>query len=80
MSNTTATIYKDSYINSVETFSKDSSKLRNISVAPGKELDCIINSEKRLTDFLKSLEYKIKTSKETNNKVRNAAHVNIGSV
>ena len=44
---------KDSYLKSVETLLKDFSKFKNIPVAPDKDLNYIIYSEKRVTDLLK---------------------------
>ena len=44
---------KDSYLKSVETFLKDSSKFKNIPVTPDKDLNYVINSEKEVTDLLK---------------------------
>ena len=37
---------KDSHLKSIETLLKDSSKFRNIPVAPDKDLNYVINSEK----------------------------------
>ena len=51
--------YQDSYLKSVETLLKDSSKFTNIPITPNKDLNYIINSEKIVTDLLKNL--KIKT-------------------
>ena len=44
---------KHSYLKSVETLLKDFSKFKNIPVAPDKDLNYIIYSEKRVTDLLK---------------------------
>ena len=48
---------------------KDSSKSKNIPVAPDKNLNYIINSEKRATDLLKKLKNKNAISEETYNKL-----------
>ena len=45
--NTTFILDKDSYLKPVETLLKDSSKFKNIPVAPDKDLNYVINSEKR---------------------------------
>ena len=42
---------KDSYLKSVETLLKDSPKIKSITVAPDKDLNYIINSEKGVTDL-----------------------------
>ena len=55
---------------SVETLLKDSSKFKNIPIAPNKDLNYIINSEKRVTDLLKKLKNKNVISEETYNKLR----------
>ena len=60
---------KDSYLKSIETLLKDSSKFKNIPVAPDKDLN-YINSEKRVTDLLKKLKNKNAISDETYNKLR----------
>ena len=60
---------KDSCLKSVETLLKDSSKFKNIPVAPHKDLNYIINSEKRVTDLLKKLKNKNPVSEETYNKL-----------
>ena len=54
---------------SVETLLKDSSKLKNIPVAPDKDLNYTINSEKKVTDLLKKLKNKNAISEETYNKL-----------
>ena len=46
---------KVSYLKSAETLLKDSSKFKNIPVAPDKDLNYIINSEKKITDLLKAI-------------------------
>ena len=56
---------KDSYLKLVETLLKDSSKFKNIPIAPNKDLSYIINS-----DLLKKLKNKNTISEETNNKLR----------
>ena len=48
---------------------KDSSKFKNIPVAPDKDLN-YINSEKRVTDLFKKLKNKNAISDETYNKLR----------
>ena len=68
--NTIVILDKDSYLISVETLLKDSSKFKNITVAPNKDLNYIINSEKRVTDLLKKYKNKNAISEETNNKLR----------
>ena len=55
---------------SVETLLKDYSKFKNIPVVPNKDLNYIINSEKRVTDLLKKLKNKNAISEETYNKLR----------
>ena len=60
---------KDSYLKSIETLLKDSSKFNNISVVPDKDLNYIINSVKRVTDLLKELKNKNKISEENYNKL-----------
>ena len=52
---------------SVETLSRDSSKFKNIPAALDKDLNYIINSEKRVTDLLKKLKNAI--SEETYKKL-----------
>ena len=44
--NTILILDKDSYLKSVETLLKDSSKCKKIPVAPDKDINFIINSEK----------------------------------
>ena len=61
---------KDSYLKSVEALLKDSSKFKNIPVVPDKDLNYIVNSEKRVTDLLKKLKYKNAISDEICNKLR----------
>ena len=68
--NTIAILDKDSYLKPVETFMKDSSKLKNIPVAPDKDLNYILNSEKKVTDLLKKLKNKNAISEETYDKLR----------
>ena len=60
--NTIVILDKDSYLKSVETLLKDSSKFKNIPIAPNKGLNYIINSEKRVTDLFKKLKNKNATS------------------
>ena len=47
-SNTIVILDKGSYLKSVETLLKDSSKFKNILVSPDKDLNYVINSEKRV--------------------------------
>ena len=49
---------------------KDSSKFKNIPVAPDKDLNYITNSEKRVTDLLEKIKNKNAISEETYNKLR----------
>ena len=56
---------EDSYLKSVEKLLKDSSKTRNIHVMSDKDLNYIINPEKRATDLLKKLKNKNAISEET---------------
>ena len=42
---------KDSYLKSVKTLLKDSSKFKSIPIVPDKDLNYVINSEKRVTDL-----------------------------
>ena len=49
--NTIVILDKDSYLKSVETLLKNSSKFKNIPVAPNKDLNYIINSEKESLIF-----------------------------
>ena len=51
--NTIVILYKYSYLKSVETLLKDSSKFKNI---PDKDLNYIVNSDKRATDYLEKLQ------------------------
>ena len=51
--NTIVILDRNCYLKSVETLLKDSSKFKNIPVAPDKDLNYIINSEKRVTELLK---------------------------
>ena len=55
---------------SIEALLKDSSKFKNIPVAPHKDLNYIINSEERVTDLLKKLKNKNTISEETYDKLR----------
>ena len=55
---------------SFETLLKDSSKFKNISVALYKDLNYIINSEKRVTDLFKKLKNKNAISGGTYDKLR----------
>ena len=64
--NTIVILDKDSYLKSVETLLKDSSKFKNIP----KDLNYIISSEKRVTDLLKKFKNKNVISEETYNKLR----------
>ena len=48
----------------------DSSKFKNIPVVPDKDLNYIINSEKRVTDLSKKLKNKNAINEETYNKLR----------
>ena len=68
--NTIVILNKDSYLKSVETLLKDSSKFNSIPVAPDKDLNYVINSEKRVTDLLKKFKNKNAISEETYNKLR----------
>ena len=68
--NTIVILNKDSYLKSVETLLKDSSKFNSIPVAPNKDLNYVINSEKRVTDLLKKFKNKNAISEETYNKLR----------
>ena len=68
--NTTFILDKDSYLKPVETLLKDSSKFKNIPVAPDKDLNYVINSEKRVTDLLKKPKNNNAISEETFNKLR----------
>ena len=61
---------KDSHLKSVEILLKDSSEFKNIVVAPDKDLNYIINSEKRVTNLFKKLKNKKAISDETYNKLR----------
>ena len=58
---------KDNYLKSVETLFKDSSKFKNIPVAPDKDLNYIINSVKRVIDLLKKFRNKNAISEKTYN-------------
>ena len=64
--NTIVILDKDSYLKSVETLLKDSSKFKDIP----KDLNYIISSEKRVTDILKKFKNKNVISEETYNKLR----------
>ena len=68
--NTIIILDKDSYLKSVETLLKDSPKFKRIPVAPHKDHNYIINSEKRVTDLLKKLKNNTAISDENYNKVR----------
>ena len=61
---------KDSYLKSVAVLLKSSSKFKNVPVASDKDLNYIINSEKRVTDVLKNLKNKNSINEETYNKLR----------
>ena len=61
---------KDCYLKSVEKLLKDFYKFKNIPLAPDKDLNYIINFEKRVTDLLKKRKNKVTLSEETNNKLR----------
>ena len=50
--NTIIILDKDSHLKSVKTLLKDSSKFKNILLVPDKDLNYVINSEKRVTDLL----------------------------
>ena len=63
--NTIVILDKNSYLKSVETLLKDSSKFKNIPIAPDKDLNYTINSEKRVTDLLKKLKNKNAVNDET---------------
>ena len=63
-SNTIVILDKGSYLKSVETLLKDSSKFKNILVSPDKDLNYVINSEKRVTDLLKNLKIKTQSLKK----------------
>ena len=63
--NTIVILDRDSYLKSVETLLKDSSKFKNIPVAPDKDLNYIINSEKRVTKLLKKFKNKNAINDET---------------
>ena len=60
---------KNSYLKSVETLLKDSSNFKNIPVVPHKDLNYLINSEKRTT-FHWSLKNKNAIIVKTHNKLR----------
>ena len=66
----TVILDKDSYLKSVETLLKDSCKFNNTPVTPDKDLNYIINSEKRVTDILKKLKNKNTINEENYNKLR----------
>ena len=61
---------KDSYLKSVAVLLKGSSKFKNVPVASDKDLNYIINSEKRMTDVLKNIKNKNSINEETYNKLR----------
>ena len=75
--NTIVILDKDSYLKSVGTLLKDSSKFKNIAVAPNKNLNYITNSKKRVTDLLKKLKDKNVISEETYNKLRGHPQVHL---
>ena len=77
--NTIVILDKDSYLKSVETLLKDSSKFKNIPIAPNKDLNYIINSEKRVTDLLKKLKNKNAISEESYNKLRPVGSKPVGN-
>ena len=56
--NTIVILFVDSYLKSVETLLKNSWKFESVSVAPDKDLNYAINSEKRVTDLLKKFKSK----------------------
>ena len=60
-------IDKDSYLKSIETLLKDSSKFKNIPVVPDKNPNYIINFEKSVNDLLKKLKNKNAICEETYN-------------
>ena len=53
------------YLKSFETLLKDSSKFKSIPLAPDKDLNYFINSEKRVNDVLKKQKNKNAISEET---------------
>ena len=57
-SNAIVILDKDSYLKSVEMLLKDSSKFKNIPVTLHKNLNYVVNSEKRVIDLLKALKSK----------------------
>ena len=61
---------KASYLKLVETLLKDMLKFKSIPVAPDKDLNYVINSEKTVTDLLKKFKNKNTISEETYNKLR----------
>ena len=69
-SNAIVILDKDSYLKSIEILLKDSSKFKKILVTLDKDLNHVINSEKRVTDLLKNLKNKKKISEEMYNKLR----------
>ena len=71
--NTFIILDKDSYLKSVQTLLQDSSKSKNILVAPNEDLNEIINSEKRVTDLLKKNKNENAINEETYNKLRPVA-------
>ena len=64
-----AILDKDSYLKSVKTLLKDSSKFKN-SISPDEDLNHIVNSEKRVTDLLNKLKNKNAINEKTYNKLR----------
>ena len=67
--NTIVILDKDSYLILFETLLKDSSKCKSIPVAPDKDLNYVINSEKRIATDIKKLTNKNAISGETHNKL-----------
>ena len=61
---------KDSYLKPVETLLKDSSKFKNIPIAPDKDLNYVINFVTRVTALPKKIKNKNAISEETYNKLR----------
>ena len=68
--NTIVILDKDCYLKLVEALLTDFYKFKNIPLAPDKDLNYIINFEKRVTDLLQKRKNKITISEETNNKLR----------
>ena len=63
--NTIVILDKDSNLKSVETLLKDSSRSKNTTVAPGKDLNYIINSGKKSLIFWKNLKTKTQSVKKS---------------